>query len=57
MNDVKRGTGHLNISDTALRIIKKCCGKKTKDITEKEKKNINHFLKIKMVLLLLKAYT
>ena len=50
---------HLNISDTALRIIKKCCGKKTKDITEKEKKNINHFIeiKIKMVLLLLKAYT
>ena len=38
MNDVKRETGHLNISDTALRRIKKFCGKKYKDITEKEKK-------------------
>ena len=38
MNDVKRETGHLNISDTALRRIKKNCGKKIKDITEKEKK-------------------
>ena len=37
MNDVKRETGHLNISDTALRRIKKYCGKKIKDITEKEK--------------------
>ena len=54
MNDVKRETGHLNISDTALRRIKKYCGKKIKDITEKEKKNTKHFLKIKMVFLLLK---
>ena len=38
MNDVKRETGLLNISDTALRRIKKNCGKKIKDITEKEKK-------------------
>ena len=38
MNDVKRETGHLIISDTALRRIKKYCGKKIKDITEKEKK-------------------
>ena len=38
MNDVTRETGHLNISDTALRRIKKYCGKKIKDITEKEKK-------------------
>ena len=38
MNDVKRETGHLNIYDTALRRIKKHCGKKIKDITEKEKK-------------------
>ena len=38
MNDVKRETGHLNISDTALRRIKKFYGKKYKDITEKEKK-------------------
>ena len=55
MNDVKRETGHLNISDTALRRIKKYCGKKIKDITEKEKKNTKHFLKIKMVFLLLKS--
>ena len=38
MSDVKRETGHLNISDTALRRIKKYCGKKIKEITEKEKK-------------------
>ena len=38
MNDVKRGTGHLKISDTVLRRIKKYCGKKIKDITVKEKK-------------------
>ena len=55
MNDVERETGHLNISDTALRRIKKYCGKKMKDITEKEKKNAKHFLKIKMVFLLLKS--
>ena len=53
MNDVKKETGHLNISDTVLRRIKKY-GKKIKDITEKEKKNTKHFLKIKMVFLLLK---
>ena len=38
MNDVKRETGHLNISDTALRRIKKYYGKEIKDITEKDKK-------------------
>ena len=54
MNDVKKETGHLNIADAALRRIKKYCGKKTKDITEKEKKT-KHFLKIKMVFLLLKS--
>ena len=37
MNDVKRETGLLNISDTALRIIRKYCCNKT-NITEKEKK-------------------
>ena len=35
MNDVKRETGHLKISDTVLRRIKKYCGKKIKDITVK----------------------
>ena len=43
MNDVKRETGHLSISDTALRRSKKYCGKKIKDITEKEKKYIALF--------------
>ena len=54
LNDVKREIGHLNISDTVLRRIKKY-GKKIKDITEKEKKNIKHFSKIKMVFILLKS--
>ena len=55
VNDVKRQTGHLNIADTALRRIKKYCCKKTKDITEKEKKNTKPFLRVKMVFLLLKS--
>ena len=55
MNDVKTETGHLNISDTALRKIKEYYDKKIKYITEKEKKNTKHFLKTKMVFLLLKS--
>ena len=55
MNEVKREKGHLNISDTALRITKKYCGKKIKDITENKKQNTKHFVKIKMVFLLLKS--
>ena len=47
MNDVKRKTGHLNISDTALRRIKKYCGKKIKYITEKEKQKYKAFFKDK----------
>ena len=35
---LKKETGHLNIADAALRRIKRYCGKKTKDIIEKEKK-------------------
>ena len=54
MNDVKKETGHLNIDDIALRIIRKYYGKKPKDITEKEK-NIKPFFKVKMVFLLLKT--
>ena len=38
MNDVKKETGHLNIADIVLRIIRKNYGNKPKDITEKEKK-------------------
>ena len=37
-NNVKKETGHLNIADAALKRIKRYCGKKTKDIIEKEKK-------------------
>ena len=54
-NNVKKETGHLNIADAALKRIKKYCGRKTKVITEKEKKNTKYFLKIKMVFLLLKS--
>ena len=54
MNDVKKETGDLKIADAALRRIKKYCGRKTKDIKEKLKK-AKHFLKIKMVFLLLKS--
>ena len=46
LNDVKREIGHLNISDTVLRRIKKY-GKKIKDITEKEKKKYKAFFKDK----------
>ena len=38
MNDVKKQTGYLNITDAALRLIRKYYGKKTTDIAEKEKK-------------------
>ena len=37
MNDVKKQTGYLNITDVALRLIRKYYVKKTKAITEKEK--------------------
>ena len=47
MNGVKRKTGHFNISDTALRRIKKYCGKKIKYITEQEKQKYKAFLKDK----------
>ena len=38
LSDLKRQTGYLNTADTALRRIKKYCGKKTKDITKKARK-------------------
>ena len=44
MSDVERQIGHSNIADVALKIIRKYYGKKTKDITEKKKKNTKHFL-------------
>ena len=54
MNDVKKKTGHLNIAEVALSRIKKYYGKKQKTLQKKKSKNIKHFLKIKMVFLLLK---
>ena len=44
---LKKETGHLNIADAALRRIKKYCGKKIKDITEKEKQKYKAFCKDK----------
>ena len=43
MNDVKRQAGHLNIANAALKIIKKHCVKKPKDITKKEKQKYKAF--------------
>ena len=54
LSDLKRQTGHLNTADTALRRIKKYCGKKTSHY-KKRKKNTKHFLKIKRLFLLLKS--
>ena len=38
MSDVERQIAHLNITDLALKRIRKYYGKKTKDITEKKQK-------------------
>ena len=38
MSDVERQIAHLNITDVALKRIRKYYGKKTKDITEKKQK-------------------
>ena len=55
MSDVERQIGHSNIANVALRIIRKYCGKKTKTLQKKKKKNTKHFLKVKRVFLLLKS--
>ena len=55
-NDVKRETGHLNISNTVLRRIKEYCGKKIKDIKEKEKK-YKLFFKYKDVIFIIEKLT
>ena len=56
MNDVKKQTGYLNITDAALRLIRKYYGKKNKRHYRKRKNiYIKHFFKVKMVLLLLKS--
>ena len=54
MNDIKKETGHLNVADAALNRVKKYYSKKKKTL-QKKKKNRKHFLKIKMVFLLLKS--
>ena len=45
------------LADVALKRIRKYCSKKTEDITEEEKQNTKHILKVKRVFLLLKTYT
>ena len=54
VSDLKTQVKHSKICDIALKRIRKFCGKKQKDITEEEKKNIKHILKTKQVFLLLK---
>ena len=54
MSDIEIQLGHSSIADVALKRIRKYCGEKTKDITEEEKQNTKHFLKVKRVFLLLK---
>ena len=34
MSDIETKLGHSNIDDVGLKIIRKYCGKKTKDITK-----------------------
>ena len=54
MSEIEIQLRHSNIYHIALERIKRYCGKKTKDITEEEKKTIKHFLKVKQVFSLLK---
>ena len=54
IRDLKIQTGHTNIDDAAIKRIKKYCGKKTKTLQKKKKKNIKHFLEVKQVFSLLK---
>ena len=43
MSDIETKLGHSNIDDVALKRIRKYCGKKTKDITEEEKRKYKAF--------------
>ena len=43
ISDIEIQLRHLNIYDIALKRIRKYCGKKTKDITEKEKQKYKAF--------------
>ena len=53
INDDKREKGHLNISDTTLKITRKNCGKKQNTL-QKKKKKYKAFFKEKEGILLLK---
>ena len=54
MSDIEIQLKYSNIYDIALKRIKKYYGKKSKQITEEEKENIKHFLKVKELFSLLK---
>ena len=43
VSDLKTQIKHSNICDIALKRIRKCCGKKTKDIKEEEKQKYKAF--------------
>ena len=45
MSNIEIQLGHSNIADVALNRIRKYCGKKTKDITEKEKQKYKAYFK------------
>ena len=53
-SDVERQIAHSNITDVALKRIRKYYVKKQKTL-QKKNKNTNHFLKVKRVFLLLKS--
>ena len=44
MSDAERQIGQSNIADAALKKTRKYCGKKTKNITEKEKEKYKAFI-------------
>ena len=54
LSDLETQTKHSNTSDIALKRIQKYYVTKSKNITEEEKQNIKHILKVKQVFLLLK---
>ena len=45
MSDVQTQIKHSNICDIALKIIRKYCGKKIKDITEEEKQKYKAYFR------------
>ena len=45
ISDVEIQLGHSNIADAVLNRIRKYCGKKAKDVTEKEKQKYKAYFK------------